>query len=847
VSSLETRHRAFYAWVGSEEEFQTVLEHGDRITHVGVFMFLVNSAGQISIVDVYGNSLSALPAIVQQAVAAWPHITWLLTVRNDGYESIFRALLTDPAAQDKFISELHRILDAHPWAAGVDIDLERGPNDLKEQIYALYQRIHTAIKGRSKQRHVHLDLPPMEGPGQTVGPEKWCEYERLRGLADTVAVMTYGFAWAGSAPGPVSPVAWVRRVMDYASIAFDAENQLFMGVPQYGFRWQIYDYPANLGEGTRGEGKGGGFTPFLDWMLGLYSHTDGLGGRPGTMTQPFISWASFYDEQNFVHRLLLHIYDYPGAGEEDSRQYPMLVDSWDRPFLTCYNKTQRANFRGTVVDLAGTDYTSAEGAFVENQASGAVAPRQPIVDPEQGIEEQDCVITYTFSVPEGTYDVVVCVNFPWWDRQLLHFRLDGVDYYVGNVPQWYPYHRTPHWVRMARLTLSAGIHTLELLGQGSHYGTVLTQIRVCSAFTEEHYGGEAVFTVRPRYFLDRNRQPAWPYQGRFRVTLEVLRRPPDYALVWWDNFTQWPAGSSPPSPYYNVVSGQWTVHHFLDDDGDLAGMAEGSGEFRLGYSGFRDLLVRADIVPLGTGRAGVVFGNLWLALNPGNGRLELYEGSTLRASYAAGITTGRSYRIALRVRGGEVAGFFGPTEEKVLTSTAGASTTGAPGIKAEGTISCTLLDVRDAYWRMPQEAVDVTLPDGRTVTLGRIPRTGVTWDDRWGMFRLGAGEEPDTRQQPSDGMAAEISMDWDYLHSPVFTLPGPGNYTIRVRVRDTGVWLSTLYLGDADGFSLAVFPDAETVLRLADLAAYEYGAKGVALWRVGLEDPQLWTMLVRHA
>ncbi|WPD20169.1 hypothetical protein [Thermaerobacter composti] len=37
------------------------------------------------------------------------------------------------------------------------------------------------------------------------------------------------------------------------------------------------------------------------------------------------------------------------------------------------------------------------------------------------------------------------------------------------------------------------------------------------------------------------------------------------------------------------------------------------------------------------------------------------------------------------------------------------------------------------------------------------------------------------------------------------------------------------------------------VAHLADLAAYEYGAKGVALWRGGLEDPQLWTMLVRHA
>jgi hypothetical protein len=69
-------------------------------------------------------------------------------------------------------------------------------------------------------------------------------------------------------------------------------------------------------------------------------------------------------------------------------------------------------------------------------------------------------------------------------------------------------------------------------------------------------------------------------------------------------------------------------------------------------------------------------------------------------------------------------------------------------------------------------------------------------------------EEYSTRLEPSDGMSKEITNDWDYLHSPVFTLEQPGNYR--------------------------------------DIAAYEFGVRGIGMWTIGQEDPQLWEMLVKH-
>jgi hypothetical protein len=196
----------------------------------------------------------------------------------------------------------------------------------------------------------------------------------------------------------------------------------------------------------------------------------------------------------------------------------------------------------------------------------------------------------------------------------------------------------------------------------------------------------------------------------------------------------------------------------------------------------------------------------------------------------------------MKVRGREVVCLLNdiPIIRHTLATEVGA---GAWGVQSDVAISCDLLVGADSHWHYPQEAMDIILPDGTEQTLGRIPRSGITWDEKWGFFYLESGDELDTRLEPPDGMDKLIIKDWDYLHSAPFTLT-EGDYPVKVRMRDQGIWLSRIYLGDADGFSIAVFPFAETILRQGDIAAYEFKARGIGLWSVGQEDPQLWHMLV---
>ncbi|WP_202078290.1 glycosyl hydrolase family 18 protein [Caldalkalibacillus salinus] len=848
--SLRTQHRQFMTWPRTKNHLEKIMDIGPKLTQLGLFFFDVKSDGQIwSSVDteednekgetpVLDNIMDAAERVAQQ----WPHIRVLLTIKNDGVASIFRAIITDNVAQDQFVSNIHEILNRYPWCHGVDIDLERGPNDLKEDIYALYQRLYEELKQRDDHTHVHIDLPPMTGPGVTVGPEKWCEYERLAPLCDTALIMTYGFAWSGSSPGPTSPIPWLKQVLSYAVQAFQ-KDQILTGAPAFGYRWQIYDYPGNLGNANGWRGVAGGFDSFLRWMLGDLSHTDKY--RTGTETQPYIPFASFYEEYDFCHRLLLHVYDYPGAHDVDETS--LIRSSYNgQSFLTAYNKKQTTHFDGTVVSQSGTDYDTISGAIGVEKGLGMIYPRRPapLRDSNGNIigYEDEGYGRWSFTIAtSGSYDVVVRVNYPWWDRQKLGFKLDGQAVTVGEMPQWYPYHRTTHWVKLGRFQLSEGTHTLELFGNASHYNTQFYGFRVCHQFEEKHEAGQSRFTLRPRYLQDVDRQPAWPDADQFRLTLETLRRDPEHLHIWYDDFRDW--DQSLPTNVYETVSGAWSVN---DIDGSVTKEVTGSGEFRIQYDQFKNVSIQSRMTLNGKGRAGVLFDDIWLCLNADATCLELYQGDQLLETYypSSPIRVGTSYTLRLRVRHTEVCAFLDST--KILTRALDNVPVGSFGIKSDTEMTTDLIIAADAMWYYPQEAFDVRLPNGQTQTLGRIPRSGVTWDEHWGIFSLEQGEEPDTRQTSEDGLQTTISMDWDYLHSSVFPLSKPGDYEVEITANDVGAWLSTLYLGDADGFSLVVFPDAETVLRISDIAAYEYNILGVGMWTIGQEDERLWTMLVDH-
>lgn len=807
--------------MGNARMYQALRDYGDRIDTVGIFTFEVDITGTITET---GTSISSMLTYINR----WPHIKWLLTIMNHGTASIFTALRNNTnGAKDKFLTEIIRIMNKYPWCAGVDIDLERGGGyENKDAANDLFRDIYNTVKAYDSSKLVNICLPGMTGVQGSVGGENWCVYEDLNPYCDTAAIMSYGMAWAGSAPGPVSPRDWLEGIYDYAVRVMTPEK-IFLGLPAYGWNWRIHDTPENLGITYRGISNT--YYAAQLWMTGGYNFTDD--GPP----QPMIPIIAYWDDYDKVPWALPHVYDYMEGWDAVSRTYPLLDETYNRRnYLTAYSKQQKTEF--------GTIYVDRSGGTPDSYTGNVSVSSQMITLGEEGEAE------YEFEISSaGIYDVAIRISFPFWDKNSIHVSLDGTSKVFSENRLWWPYWRTTCWLSLVSgVFLSAGTHTVSV--STSVPGVQFYGFRVCSSFSEEPSAGEAEFMLSPRKFKDVNGLMAEPDKG-FILTTEVLRRKPDSALIWYEDFRD---DNPLPSSYWTALSGEWEVWQNKNDPATRPySQLDGHGRLAWNYNGFSDVHLRARIAfpSDGSGQAGIFCGEIFCCLNINSQRIELYNGSSLIGSYATEIvktasadlrSNPRMYTIEMRIRGNSVRVYSGASNVLRFTATLSGFLGGYAGVRSDGRILCELLRLGDAWTYEPYERFDVTFPDGTTTEYGRLARTGVTWDSEFQVFTVNNDvEEASTRNQ-------DISMDYDFFHSGLLPLVCGNDYSVKIVPKDINVWISRLFLGDADGFSILYYQDVDSLVYWANEAAYRWKLRGIAIWSLGQEDMRLWEALPKQ-
>lgn len=626
-----------WSFMGNTRMYQALRDYGDRLDTVGIFTFEVDATGTISET---GTSISTMLTYINK----WPHIKWMLTVMNHGTASIFTALRNNTdGAKDKFLTELVRIMEKYPWCAGVDIDLERGGEyENREAANALFKDIYGTVKAYDSSKLVNLCLPGMTSVNGSVGGENWCVYADLDAYCDTMAIMSYGMAWAGSAPGPVSPRDWLEGIYDYASSVMDPQK-IFMGLPGYGWNWQIYDTPENLGKTYRGTSNT--YYAAKLWMTGGYNFTD------DTAPQPLIPILAYWDDYDKVPWALPQVYDFMEGQDAVYKEYPLMGEVYNRRrYLTAYAKQQDTEFGDILIDRGGGDV---------DDYSGVVSVSDYMVT--LGDEGS---ASYEFTIDEaGIYDVAVRICYPFWDKNGITVSVDGVSKTFSEDRLWWPYWRTTCWFPLVTShSFSAGTHTLTVdVGVN---GVQFYGFRVCTDFSEKPTAGVAKFTLSPRQFVDVDGNLCQPDRG-FKLTCEMLRRKPDSALIWYEDFRD---ETILPSSYWTTLSGEWDVWQESLPYGDTSrpySQLQGEGELAWLYSGFDDIHIRARLAfpSDGGGRAGVFCGSLFCCLNYDTQRVELYNGSTLLGSYSTSFsktakadlrTDPNMYTIEMRIRGNKV-------------------------------------------------------------------------------------------------------------------------------------------------------------------------------------------------
>ena len=87
---------------------------------------------------------------------------------------------------------------------------------------------------------------------------------------------------------------------------------------------------------------------------------------------------------------------------------------------------------------------------------------------------------------------------------------------------------------------------------------------------------------------------------------------------------------------------------------------------------------------------------------------------------------------------------------------------------------------------------------------------------------------------------------YEFFHSRLLNLSCGSDYNVTVTPKDINIWISRLFLGDADGFSILYYQDVDSLIYWANEAAYRWKLRGIAVWSLGQEDLRLWEALPKQ-
>jgi spore germination protein YaaH len=182
------------------------------------------------------GSLRAFPGAEDAAllaVARTQGLRVLPTVMNDFDGPRVAAILADEKTRTAHVSEVVALVERMDYD-GVDVDYEALPAEARDDFSAFIEALADALHARGKLLSVAVH-PKIDDKGTWDGPHAQ-DWARLGAAADAFKVLTYGYHWGASSPGPIAPLAWVNDVLTYAKQAVPA-GKICIGLPFYGYDW----------------------------------------------------------------------------------------------------------------------------------------------------------------------------------------------------------------------------------------------------------------------------------------------------------------------------------------------------------------------------------------------------------------------------------------------------------------------------------------------------------------------------------------------------------------------------------------------------------------------------------
>lgn len=533
---------------------------------------------------------------IESGMRRWEHIRGYLSFILFGAGRVIPMLDNVGGAQDTLIAQIKATLDhfgtssyftSDPnnmqYIKGVEIDFEAS---MSGQTYA--DRVGDATKFMNILKRIKNEVCIPRGLALQVNAYamwgkdtpfyyRFHDYELFANSADAqgnsvideLQIMTYDFAWNGSAPGASTPLWWFENVTAWAKTCFHSGalltiDNVFFGAAAYGHRWGIYDYDRMYGSTIT-------YRNFVDWQNGLYKHNHSNGD--GTYTwhdQEFLPFAAIEDQESKNQVLQQHIYDYFKARHGNIRMIngaaSARISNYNGgEYATTYSRVQKASFTNIVARSFSPSSTNA--ATTNNKVTPYSMANTPLTTNEDGIDkttlgiigyrlsgssyipalvdgaavcsqDEQGKVTYTLNVPSGgSYRLIALTSFAWYSQRKVAGTLNGSSLVMEATEDFYPLmFKASHWYDCGLKTFNTGANTIVIDGDASNEGAIIYGFIVCSDFKHNFGGGEIDYksTIAPFKKKDGSTAALPP---NLSITAKALRQAARPLIMWEDRFT----------------------------------------------------------------------------------------------------------------------------------------------------------------------------------------------------------------------------------------------------------------------------------------------------------------------
>ncbi len=173
-------------------------------------------------------------AALQSRVAPVFHLS-NLDEQEQFSSELARELLASEEDQKELIEQILRAADqkGYQW---VDVDFEFVRAEDAAAYAQFLARLRQALAPSG--RPLVAALAPKASANQPGRLYEGIDYRLIAQSVDFALLMTYDWGYPGGPPMAVSPLPEVRQVVEYALTEF-YPNQLFLGIPNYGYNWTL--------------------------------------------------------------------------------------------------------------------------------------------------------------------------------------------------------------------------------------------------------------------------------------------------------------------------------------------------------------------------------------------------------------------------------------------------------------------------------------------------------------------------------------------------------------------------------------------------------------------------------